>query len=417
MDKILKSFEPNARESQELAIKVENVSKTFYTNEDTKFSLRSLFSSFFRQGKTKKFRVLRNVNIEIKKGEFVGLIGKNGSGKSTLLKLIAGIYNPDHGGKIQVNGSLVPFLELGVGFNTELSGRENIYLNGTILGMTKKFLDSKFKEIVKFADLAEFIETPVKNYSSGMLVRLAFSIAIQSHADIYILDEILAVGDENFQRKSRKVINRFKREKKTILFVSHDTNAIQTLCDRAILIDEHEVCADGNPASVIQEYRRLIEPQAEIDAVKMPEGKTTGESFGEKLIEITDVKITDNAGKQKSVYTTADIINISISYKNNSSEPHDYYIGVAIGNEVGQVITGTNSKNYQQHSTLRQTGTTIYKLAGRYFVDGKYYVTIGVFDYNTEEALHFLSQMYSFDMLSYGKDIGQISLPAEWEVS
>jgi len=245
------------QESDEYAIKVENLTKTFYIKDDQKMTLRSLFTSMFRQGKSKEFKALDDLNFEIKKGEFVGIIGKNGSGKSTLLKIISGIYSPDNGAKIKVRGKIVPFLELGVGFNHELSGRENIYLNGTILGMTKSYLDNKIDEIIDFAELKEFIENPVKNYSSGMMVRLAFSIAIQADADIYILDEILSVGDENFQRKSLSIINELKQNKKTIIYVSHDMSSVQRLCDRAIFINEHKIHSVGEPSDIIANYRSI----------------------------------------------------------------------------------------------------------------------------------------------------------------
>lgn len=240
------------------AIKLKNVSKTFYIPEDKKESIKSLFVAMFNQGRTKSFRALKNIDLEIERGEFIGIVGKNGSGKSTLLKIIAGIYNPDRGGKVYVNGKIMPFLELGVGFNPEFSGRQNVFLNGTILGMSRKYIKSKYQQIVEFAELEEFMEMPVKNYSSGMVVRLAFAIAIQSDADIYILDEILAVGDSGFQKKSLAVIKNLKAQGKTVLYVSHGMGSIQELCDRAILIDEHEIKAIGNPEKVSYEYEELF---------------------------------------------------------------------------------------------------------------------------------------------------------------
>lgn len=243
----------------DIAIKITNLSKTFFVHENPHYSLKGLFSSFFRQGRTKQFKVLDDINLEINKGDFVGIIGRNGTGKSTLLKLIAGIYASDRGGKIKVNGHLVPFLELGVGFNPELTGRENIYLNGTILGMTKKFLDRKYQDIVDFAELHDFMEMPVKNYSSGMMVRLAFSIAIQADAEIYILDEILAVGDAAFQQKSAGIIRQFIKEGKTVLFVSHSGQTIVNYCNRVIWINEGKVAFDGDPQTGVDKYTTSIQ--------------------------------------------------------------------------------------------------------------------------------------------------------------
>lgn len=244
-------------------IKIEHLSKTFYIPEDRKFTLKSLVTSFFKQGRTRKFEALKDINLEIHKGDFVGLIGRNGSGKSTLLKMIAGIYYPDKGSLIKVRGRLVPFLELGVGFNPELSGRENIFLNGTILGMTRQYIKAKYDEIVDFAELREFIEMPVKNYSSGMMVRLAFSIAVQTDADIYILDEILGVGDAAFQKKSIGIINKFIEEGKTLLYVSHDLNSVKKYCNKVAWIKDSTIAAySSDVEKVTEEYRLYLEKQA-----------------------------------------------------------------------------------------------------------------------------------------------------------
>lgn len=242
---------------KDTAISIKNLSKTFLLKGDFKPTFRSLFASFFNQGMTKKFKALDNINLEIYKGEFFGIIGGNGSGKSTLLKIIAGIYEGDKGSKVNYAGTLVPFLELGVGFNMEFTGRENIFLNGTILGMTIGYLKSKFDEIVDFAGVREFIDMPVKNYSSGMMLRLAFSIAIQAKADIYLLDEILAVGDMQFQEKSFGIIKDLKKQKKTIVFVSHSMDQIQKMCDRVCWIQCGKIERIGTPADITNSYIRF----------------------------------------------------------------------------------------------------------------------------------------------------------------
>lgn len=250
---------------KEVAIKVTNVTKTFYIHDDAKFTLKSLFASLLSQGRTKKFKSLDDISFEVYKGEFIGVIGRNGSGKSTLLKLIAGIYDPDKGGTIDYLGKLVPFLELGVGFNPELTGRENIFLNGTILGMTRKFLENKFDEIVEFAELKEFIDVPVKNYSSGMTVRLAFSIAVQTNADIYLLDEVLTVGDMAFQKKSEKRIYELINKGATVIYVTQDTNKVRQLADRAIYLKDHKIELMGNPEAVTKKYESdSLKPDSEI---------------------------------------------------------------------------------------------------------------------------------------------------------
>ncbi len=241
----------------ETAIEVKNLSKSFVIPHEQRTSLKSYFLSPFRKVNKSIFYALNNVSLTINKGEFVAIMGRNGSGKSTLLKMIAQIYTPDSG-KVKVHGRLIPFLELGVGFNPQLSGRENIYLNGTILGMTRKYLKENFDSIVDYAEVREFIDLPLKNYSSGMMVRLAFSIAIKAEADIYLLDEVLAVGDINFQQKSLKSFVDLINKGKTILYVSHNFASVKEYCKRAILIERGEVKFDGDLKKAEEIYTELM---------------------------------------------------------------------------------------------------------------------------------------------------------------
>ena len=221
--------------NDDIAIKVENVSKTFRIPHEKISSLRGAFVNAFKKKTYEKFKALDDVSFEVKKGEFFGIIGRNGSGKSTLLKILAGIYQSDNG-KIQINGLISPFLELGIGFNPELSGRDNIYLNATVLGLSHKQIDQKFADIVGFSELERFIDQKLKNYSSGMQVRLAFSVAIHANREILLMDEVLAVGDMNFQSKCLEEFNRYKEVGKTVVLVTHDIGTIQRYCDRAMLL-------------------------------------------------------------------------------------------------------------------------------------------------------------------------------------
>jgi len=332
---------------KDIAISLKNVSKTFKIREDAKFTLRSLFASFFNQGKTRRFKALNNINLDIKKGEFVGIIGKNGSGKSTLLKIIAGIYDADKGSSIKVNGKLVPFLELGVGFNLELSGKENVYLNGTILGMTKKFLDQKYEEIVQFAELWDFMEMPVKNYSSGMIVRLAFSIAIQADAEIYILDEILSVGDTGFQKKSLQTIKNMKIRGKTILFVSHSTGAVKEMCDRAILINEHVIQAEGNPEKVTLIYDKLFlsnqNTPIEVKEIDKNNNSIKFSSGGEKA-EITSYAFFDHTGKSNMQFETNKEFTIKLQIHLKQAFTNPLMLGIMIKDDDKHQLFGLHSK-------------------------------------------------------------------------
>lgn len=242
----------------ENAIEVKGVSKSFKLPNEHNDSLKGAVVNFWRHERGYKMQhVLHDVSFNIKKGEFFGIVGRNGSGKSTLLKIISGIYTPDEGA-VNIHGSLTPFIELGVGFNSQLSGRDNVYLNGAMLGFSESEMDDMYDEIVDFAELGEFMDQKLKNYSSGMQVRLAFSIAIRANSDILVLDEVLAVGDEAFKRKCYKYFAELKREKKTIILVTHSMDQVAQFCDRALIIESGEIKKSGNPAEVAEEYKRLF---------------------------------------------------------------------------------------------------------------------------------------------------------------
>jgi len=236
-------------------IQVKNVSKVFKIPHEKRDTLKEMFVGLFKKRKYETFYALRDINLEINQGDFFGIIGPNGSGKSTLLKIISGILRPDRG-KVVVNGSIAPFLELGVGFQPDLSARDNVYLYGAILGLTRQQINRKFKEIIDFAELGRFVDQKVKNFSSGMQVRLAFSTAIQAEADILILDEVLAVGDFSFQEKCRNFFREFKKQGKTAIYVSHQLKTITDFCDRAVLLSNGMVQMSGNSVEVVNKYIR-----------------------------------------------------------------------------------------------------------------------------------------------------------------
>lgn len=240
-----------------VAISVRGLSKSFRLPTERAWGLKQAFFNRLRGVKGyKDQKVLDDINLEIKKGEFVGIVGRNGSGKSTLLKLLAGIYYPS-AGEIIVNGSLVPFIELGVGFNMELSGRENVYLNGAILGFSNSEIEAMYDDIVKFAELGEFMDQKLKNYSSGMQVRLAFSIAIRAKGDILILDEVLAVGDAEFQRKCNDYFESLHGNQ-TVILVTHSMDNVKKFCDRAIMIESGKIACEGKPEKVAEAYEKLF---------------------------------------------------------------------------------------------------------------------------------------------------------------
>lgn len=268
------------------AIVVHGVSKNFVLPHEKKTSVKSVFTGLFKGGRSTEVQhALKDINFEIKKGEFFGIVGRNGSGKSTLLKIIAGIYQPTKG-SIDVDGKIVPFIELGVGFNPELTGRENVYLNGALLGFSKKEIDDRYEQIVAFAELERFMDQKLKNYSSGMQVRLAFSCATMANADILVVDEVLAVGDSAFQRKCYDYFKGLKKQQTTVVFVTHDMSAVREFCDRAILIESSELKHEGRPDDIAREYATLFLDGGDAFA------KTGSKRWGNGNAEYDNIKLT-----------------------------------------------------------------------------------------------------------------------------
>lgn len=238
-------------------INISSVSKTFRLPHERVDTLKEHLLRFRRLKTYEDFHALQDVSMALNRGDFMGIVGKNGSGKSTLLKIIAGIYRPTSG-LVHVKGTIAPFLELGIGFQPELTARENIRMNATLLGLTKQQIKSRFNDIVSFAEVENFLDLKMKNFSSGMRARLAFAIAREADADIYLCDEVLAVGDEGFQKKCLNVFNKWREEGKNVILVSHNAEQIASLCNRAILLDKGRIVADSDPHSVLEEYRNRL---------------------------------------------------------------------------------------------------------------------------------------------------------------
>jgi ABC-2 type transport system ATP-binding protein len=241
-----------------IVVSVSDVSKTFNIPLEASNGIKQKMINHLKGRKGyREFSPLNGISFTINEGDFFGIVGRNGSGKSTLLKTIAGIYAPTKG-SVDVNGSLVPFIELGVGFNPELTGRENVYLNGALLGFSRNEMEAMYDDIVSFAELHDFMDERLKNYSSGMQVRLAFSIAIRAKGDILLLDEVLAVGDAAFQKKCFDYFMKLKKEKKTVILVTHDMSAVRKYCNRAIMIDGGKIVESGKVEKVAQAYQKLF---------------------------------------------------------------------------------------------------------------------------------------------------------------
>jgi len=244
-------------------IQLENVIQRFRVIQERPDTLREVFAKLFRNDVNfRDFDAIRGVSLEIPSGQMLGLIGRNGSGKSTLLKIIAGVFRPTSG-RVHVEGSIAPLIELGAGFHHELTGRENIVLNGLLMGYSREEMKEREQSIIEFAELGEFIDTPIKQYSSGMQTRLAFAVATEVDPEILVVDEILAVGDEGFQQKCFGRINKFRSSGKTILFVSHNMDQVTGHCDRVVLLERGIIIADGHPDEVVSFYKSLITREVE----------------------------------------------------------------------------------------------------------------------------------------------------------
>jgi ABC-2 type transport system ATP-binding protein len=317
------------------SIKVEHVSKAFKLPHEKNSSIKSALINFSKRNRSfERQQVLTDISFEIRQGEFFGIVGRNGSGKSTLLKLLAGIYTPDKG-SISVNGKLTPFIELGVGFNPELTGRENVFLNGALLGFNHKEMEAMYDDIVAFAELERFMDQKLKNYSSGMQVRLAFSIAIRAESDILILDEVLAVGDAAFQRKCYDFFMSLKKNKRTVVLVTHDMGAVRQYCDRAIMIEAGKIVDLGSPTKVAQSYQKLFVDEAEANPADTTKKKSkTDDRWGEGGITADKPVVTIDE----------ELIEIATSFQVTKDLPAPIY---------GFTLYGPSGLNICEYNTLR----------------------------------------------------------------
>jgi ABC-2 type transport system ATP-binding protein len=364
--------------TDEIAIKVSNVSKSFKLPHEKNTSVKSFVTNPFKKRTFEKQQVLKDINFEIKKGEFFGIVGRNGSGKSTLLKLLAGIYSPDKG-HIQINGKLTPFIELGVGFNPELTGRENVFLNGALLGFNRKEMALLYDEIVEFAELEKFMDQKLKNYSSGMQVRLAFSIAIRAESEILVLDEVLAVGDEAFQRKCTSVFEKYKSSGKTIVLVTHDMGVVEKFCNKALLISEGKILTEGNPRKVAKQYSNMNE-----ESYILAKDKELAKREKEAYIKNLGVKWKIYSADKKSAnrIKRGEKVIIDLSWESNDIKN----IGIALLKNSGEYIFGTNTIIDDIKIVNKSLSYTLKMNVG----NGDYKFIIGLFGKTEAEALEFI---------------------------
>lgn len=353
---------------QDHAIKVTSVHKSFKLPHEQARSVKSAFTKLFRHyGGAETQKALQGVSFDVKKGEFFGIVGRNGSGKSTLLKILAGIYQPTKG-TVDVQGKLVPFIELGVGFNPELTGRENVFLNGALLGFSKKEVEAMYEDIVGFAELEKFMDQKLKNYSSGMQVRLAFSLAIRAQADILLIDEVLAVGDADFQRKCFRYFKSLKKQETTVIFVTHDMDALREYCDRVVLIDNSKLIAEGSAEDVAEKYLRLFMEDTDEGApsVRVDEGRWGDESIVIEYVRPSNKLLTDSDAQLS--------IEMNFVAKEDVVAP---VAGFSVRDAAGAALLGTNTriKRTPLGDMKRGESRTVIWTLPNILADGKHTVT------------------------------------------
>ncbi|MEK7603246.1 MAG: ABC transporter ATP-binding protein [Patescibacteria group bacterium] len=381
--------------SEKVALTVEHLHKEFRLPHERQNSLKDKVLHF-QKPTYEKLQALKDINFEVKKGEFFGIVGRNGSGKSTLLKILGGIYQPTKG-SVKVNGTLTPFIELGIGFNPELSGRENVFLNGAILGLTRREVIKLYDEIVDFAGIEKFMDQKLKNYSSGMQVRLAFSIAIQAHNDILLIDEVLAVGDAAFQKKCFDVFKSVKKEGKTVIFVTHDMSAVEEYCDRAMLIENSEVISIGKSYQVAREYRRLLNQDEQTSTSQ----KST--RFGTGDAHIISATILNKKGvliKRLGDDDDKFLFRIQVVFNKAIKKP---IFGITLRDAAGQplMLSNTKSLNKQTNDYEKDQQVTITWELENIFNTGRYSISPAV---AAEDAITMFDWREDFLWLIVDKD-------------
>ena len=386
-----------ATKKSNTALKVDKLSKVFRLPNEKNSSLKQTIVNFRKRGYS-EFKVLDDISFEVKKGQFFGIVGRNGSGKSTLLKLIAEIYRPTKG-SVDLSGTLTPFIELGVGFNMELSGRDNVYLNGAILGLDEKEIDEIYDEIVEFAELEKFMDQKLKNYSSGMLVRLAFSVAIRAHNDILLIDEVLAVGDANVQRKCFNIFKQIKRSGKTVIFVTHDMNAVQEFCDRAMLINDGEIVTIGKSREVAIEYEllNLAGGEKELEKLNKEESlKAKQMKYGNGKAELVDVS-SYKAGKKKDTFYYSDDIEIRVKAKALETLKNPR-IGLVFLDDADTIIFATNTEVNKLDLKTYKSGEeiSISCKIDNIFTNGDYRVSAAIASTDRQETYARVESVHQF---------------------
>jgi len=389
------------------------VSKKFTLHRERARSFQELALSVFRRnsGSYEEFWALQDVSFTVERGETVGLIGPNGAGKSTALKLISRIIEPTSG-RIEVSGRVGALLELGAGFHPDLTGRENIYLNGSILGLSRAQIRHRLGDIIAFAELERFIDVPVKHYSSGMYVRLGFSVAVHTDPEILLVDEVLAVGDAAFQRKCLDRINHLRQQGVTILFVSHSAERIRAICSRALWLDDGRLVVDGPAESVVTRYSDHSWA-AEEGALKA--GGENNRRWGSGEVQIVGVRLLDGSSQEKQLFRVGEPLTVLMRYCAEKRVERPVF-GLAIHRSDGTHITGPNTQLAgRKIPWIEGEGMVQYTVSSLPLLEGTYHVSVAVHNWEDTKMYDYHDRLYPFRVLpSEGERYGIVTLEGGW---
>ncbi len=391
------------------AIEVKNLGKCFRKRAQGGRSLKGVVLEWLgRKPSTNNnsFWALKDISFNVAQGEVLGIIGANGAGKSTLLSILAQTMRPTEG-SVQMKGRVSSLLELGAGFHPDLTGRENIYLNGSILGLTRKQIEARYEKIVEFSELRDFMDTPVKHYSSGMYVRLGFAVAVEVDPDILLIDEVLAVGDEKFRKRCLAKIAEFQQKKKTMLVVSHDLEVITKISDKVLLLDHGRVLKVDDPQRAVDEYKSLG---------FVREGAVVVQEIGTKQIEIQQVRFLNREGRETDQIESGSPLELEIGYQAHQ-KVEDPAFGFGISSIDGKLCFGTNTLIENFPIALVEGGgvirLTIEKLN---LLQGKYYFSFAVHSRDHKTQYHRLDHRYTLFVSSQKKAAGTVQLDCRWEL-
>jgi ABC-type polysaccharide/polyol phosphate transport system ATPase subunit len=419
----------------EPVLELRSVARRFIKRRERNRSFQDKFVRLLsrRNVMEEDFWPLRDVSFRLDRGDSLGVIGPNGSGKSTLLKLITGILIPTHGDMI-VNGRICSLLELGAGFQPDLAGRENIFLNGSIYGLSRADMNKRVDSIVDFAELGDFIDTPVRHYSSGMYVRLGFAVAIHTDPDLLLVDEVLAVGDQSFQHKCISAIQEFRDGGGTLLLVSHDLNAIQSICQRAIWLEEGLVQSAGHPTNVVMDYvrdqarreeqaqrERQVQERAQQLAANTTEDEDTSINepgrWGSGKVRITQVELCDGSGRESYAFASGEPLMVRLHYTAQRLVERPNF-GLAVYHEAGAHISGPNTQfGGLDIEAVEGSGIVTYRVPCLPLLAGRYRLSVAIVGGSDNETLDYHDRLYDFQVYPNSNErYGFVTLGGTWQM-